>query len=162
MACLESRKEMPAHEWEIEQALEEGIQINPSWGPKKIISDGKSITAMQLIRCTSVFDSEKRFNPTFDESAPTTIPADMVIMAIGQAPDLSFLKEGSNVEITPRGTIKVDDNLETTARGSSQAGGEAVINPGSVIDAVSAGRRAAMGIDKYLGGSGVIDEAGRG
>ncbi|MFC1962822.1 BzdV protein, partial [Chloroflexota bacterium] len=69
----------------------------------------------------------------------------------------SFLKPGSDVDVTPRGTIKVDDNMETPDKGVF-AGGEAVINPGSVVEAMAAGRKAAIAIDKYLGGKGVIDE----
>jgi NADPH-dependent glutamate synthase beta subunit-like oxidoreductase len=157
LACLECSEEIPAHEWEVQEALDEGIEINPSWGPQRIISDNGKITGMEFLRCTSVFDSDGKFNPSFDACVTTTIPTDMVIMAIGQAPDLSFLKQGSDVDVTPGGTIKVDDNMETTEKGVF-AGGEAVINPGSVVEAMAAGRKAAIAIDKYLGGKGVIDE----
>lgn len=155
MACLESRKEMPAHEWEIQQALEEGVEIHVSWGPKKIFGEGGKVTGIELMKCTSVFDKEGRFNPSFDESVTTRFEADMVILAIGQSSDLSLL-DGSGVQ-TNRGTIQVNpDTLETSVPGIF-AGGEAVRSPGSIIDAVASGRKAASSIDRTLGGDGNVD-----
>ena len=65
LVCLESSEEMPAHRWEIEQALEEGIDIHASWGPSRILGGNGKVTGVELVRCVSVFDEEKRFNPTF-------------------------------------------------------------------------------------------------
>ena len=156
LACLESRAEMPGFEWGIQEALEEGIVLNVSWGPKRILGTNGEVTGIELIRCTSVFDQQGKFNPSFDESVTKTIDADMVILAIGQAVDLSFLGEGSEVK-SIGGVIRVKDNLATDAEGVF-AGGDAVIGPASVVEAVAAGRRAATSIDRYLGGSGIIDE----
>jgi NADPH-dependent glutamate synthase beta subunit-like oxidoreductase len=90
MACLESRKEMPAFPHDIEQALLEGITIHPSWGPQEIIGNG-SVQAIEFVRCTSVFDEQKRFSPRFDPSQSKRLDASSVILAIGQTPDLSFV-----------------------------------------------------------------------
>ena len=157
LACLESREEMPAYEWEIKEALDEGVILHPSWGPRRILGDGR-VKGIELVRCTSVFNEEGKFNPSFDESTTTTIETDTVIMAIGQASDLSLLGEASKIEATRGGTIKVDDaTLETDADGIF-AGGEVVSGPTSVVEAIAAGRKAAISIDKYLGGEGNIDE----
>ncbi|MDY6863028.1 MAG: FAD-dependent oxidoreductase, partial [Thermodesulfobacteriota bacterium] len=156
MACLEKREEMPAHEWEIEQALEEGIKINTSWGPKRIIEDNGKVAGIELMRCTNVFDENGNFNPVYDEKETKTILCDNVIMAIGQASDLSFLEDMQQIK-QKRGTIEIDKNLSTGVEGI-YAGGDVAIVPGSVIDSVANGRAVAVAIDKYLGGKGDIEE----
>ena len=157
LACLESRAEMPAHEWLIEEAVEEGVILNVSWGPKRISGDGNGVTGVQLVRCTSVFDNEGRFNPSFNEEEITSMEADMVIIAIGQASDLSFL-DGKSAIQTPRGVIDVDEGTLQTGVPKIFAGGDVVIGAASVIEAVAMGRKAAASIDSFLGGDGVIDE----
>ena len=158
LACLESREEMPAHEWLIEEAVEEGVILNVSWGPKRILGDGNGVTGVQLVRCTSVFDNEGRFNPSFDEEETTSIEADMVTIAIGQASDLSFLDEKSAIQ-TPRGVIDVDEDTLQTGVPKIFAGGDVVSGAASVIEAIAMGRKAAASIDRFLGGDGVIDAA---
>jgi len=157
LACLESREEMPAHEWLIEEAVEEGVILHVSWGPKRILGDGNGVTGVQLVRCTSVFDNEGRFNPSFDETETASIEADMVVIAIGQASDLSFLDEKSAIQ-TPRGVIEVDEDTLQTGVPKIFAGGDVVSGAASVIEAVAMGRKAAASVDKFLGGDGVIDE----
>lgn len=147
--CLESRAEMPSHEWEIQEAIDEGVVINPSWGVGKILGDGQKVTGVELIRCKSVFDENKKFNPQFDEKTTKEVEADMVISAIGQAPDLSFL--GNKVDIS-RGVIVVDPQTMETSLPGVFAGGDNVSGAGSVIEAMVAGRLAADSIIDYLEG----------
>jgi len=156
MACLESREEMPAHEWEIQGAIEEGVRLLPSWGPEKILSDNGNVTGVELARCTSVFDEKGNFCPAFDDTRES-IQGDQVIMAIGQASDLSFLEEASPISVH-NGLIVVDqESLETGLKGV-YAGGDVASMPGTIIHAIAAGRKAASSIDKALGGNGDIDE----
>jgi thioredoxin reductase len=155
LACLECREEMPAHEWEVEEAIEEGVVLNLSWGPRRILGDDR-VRAVELVRCTSVFDEEGRFDPCYDGSVTTTIETDMVILAIGQATDLSSLD--SRLPTTRAGTISVDVQTLQTSLPGIFAGGEVVSGPASVIEAITSGRQAAISIDKYLGGEGVLDE----
>ncbi|MBW2616624.1 MAG: FAD-dependent oxidoreductase [Deltaproteobacteria bacterium] len=151
MACLETREEMPAHEWEVE-----GIRLMPSWGPHRIRSENGQVTGMELVRCTSVFDDKGNFNPTFDDTKET-IEGDQVILAIGQASDLSFIGDDSGVSVD-RGLIVVDqETLETGLKGV-YAGGDVAAMPGAIIHAIAAGRKAASSIDKALGGTGDIEE----
>jgi NADPH-dependent glutamate synthase beta subunit-like oxidoreductase len=159
LACLEKPEEMPAYEWECQDALAEGIAFHTSWGPKRVLTDGDKVRGIELVKCTSVFDDQGRFNPVYDPSKTKSVDADMVIMAIGQACDLTFLSGNSEVKTTtPGGLIQVDgENMQTTMSGVF-AGGDAVKMPGSVIDAIASGRKAAAAIDRYLGGSGDIDE----
>ncbi|MCK4821838.1 FAD-dependent oxidoreductase, partial [bacterium] len=156
MACLEKREEMPADEWEIDQAIEEGITILPSWGPHKIVSKDGQVTGINLIGCASVFDSKGDFSPTFDERRKE-LETDQVILAIGQASDLSFITSESPLT-SQRGMIVVDErSLETEASGVF-AGGDVTQSPGAIIHAIVAGRKAASSIDRLLGGDGDIEE----
>ena len=157
LACLESREEMPAHEWQIDEAVEEGVVLSVSWGPKRILGDGDGVTEVELVRCTSVFDDEGRFNPSFDEEETASIETDMVIIAVGQASDLSFLREERQIQAA-RGTIEVDGDTLQTGVSKIFAGGDVVSGPASVIEAIAMGRKAAVSIDRLLGGDGVIDE----
>ncbi|MBW1690441.1 MAG: FAD-dependent oxidoreductase [Deltaproteobacteria bacterium] len=160
LACLECREEMPANQWEIEQAMKEGVIIMPSWGPHKILEESGTITGAELVRCTSVFDDGGNFCPTF-ANIRETVRTDQVILAIGQAPDLSCI--GSIGEILVENDCIVFDaeTLETGMPGVF-VGGDVVKAPGTIIDAIAAGRQAACSIDSFLGGNGDISESGRG
>ncbi len=151
LACLERRQEMPAHEWEIEAALEEGVKIHPSWGPKEIVGHDGLISRIKLVRCSSVFDAAGNFNPTFDPQVETSLDCDTVIIAIGQVSETSFLEE-MGIRITPMGTIEVDSlTLATNVEGIF-AGGDVVSGPASVVEAVAHGHEAAISIDRFLRG----------
>jgi formate dehydrogenase beta subunit len=152
LVCLESREEMPASEEEIEEGLTEGIKIHPSFGPKQFVGKNGKLTGLEVIRCTSVFDAQRRFSPTFAPGTETIIPCDTVILAIGQASDLSFLKPSDGLEITRQGTLKIDpETLMTTAPGIFAAG-DIAFGPRLIINAVADGKKAAEQIDKFLRG----------
>ncbi|MFX1296891.1 MAG: FAD-dependent oxidoreductase [Promethearchaeota archaeon] len=158
LTCLECREEMPAHDWEIQKAIDEGITLNCSWGPKKITDTNGEVSKVEFIHCDSVFDDDDLFNPIFDESNKKSIETDMVIMAIGQIPDLSVLGSESNIKISTEGLIQIkEETFETNIPGIF-AGGEVISSPGSVVDAIEMGRKAATSIDKYLEGTGEIDD----
>ena len=156
MACLEKREEMPAHKWEIDQAEEEGIKIDVSWGPKRVLNDNGKVSGIELMRCINVFDEDGRFNPSYNENEVKTIECDCVIMAIGQATDISIIEEMLDIKHV-RGVIGIDKDQSTGVKGIF-AGGDVALVPGSVVDAVKMGRGAAIAIDRYLGGEGNIDE----
>jgi NADPH-dependent glutamate synthase beta subunit-like oxidoreductase/CO/xanthine dehydrogenase FAD-binding subunit len=153
VACLESREEMPALEWEIQQGLEEGIGLMPSWGPSKIIASNTKVTGIELVRCTAVFNKEGHFSPRFDHAVKESIEADQILLATGLKPDLAFLDSAPSVR-TGRGLIVVDHNTQATDMPGVFAGGDATRGPGTVIEAISAGRRAAKTIAEYLDGKG--------
>ncbi len=155
LACLESREEMPANRWEVETALEEGVSLMPSWGPTRIIDEGGRVTGIELVACTSVFDQDGNFGPTFGERR-VTVETDQVILAIGQSADLSMLDANAGVEVEG-GLIVVDRQTQRTAARDLFAGGDVVRGPGSIIDAIADGKRAASAIDELLGGDGEIE-----
>ncbi len=153
LVCLESRAEMPAFEDEIEEALQEGINIHPSMGPKRFIGQGGKVIGLETIHCSSVFDSQRRFNPVFEAGTEQIISCDTVILAVGQAADFSFLKPEDGIEVTRQGTIKIDpETLMSTAPGIFAAG-DIAFGPRLIISATADGRKAAEQIDRYLQGN---------
>jgi formate dehydrogenase (NADP+) beta subunit len=152
LVCLESREEMPASEEEIEEGVVEGIKIHASLGPKQFVGKNGKLTGLEVIRCTSVFDAQRRFSPTFAPGTEAVIPCDTVILAIGQASDLSFLTPAEGIEATRQGTLKIDPaTLMTTAPGIFAAG-DIAFGPRLIINAVADGKKAAEEIDKFLRG----------
>lgn len=156
--CLEPRDEMPAWEKEVAEALDEGVVINPSWSPKQILYQDGKVTGIEFIRCVCVFDDEGCFNPECDEEITQLVEAENVFISIGQAQDMSFLSEDSQLERALWGALVVNENTLSTNIPGVFAGGDFTTGPTYVIRAISSGRRAAIAIDKYLqGASGPIE-----
>jgi NADH-quinone oxidoreductase subunit F len=163
MFCLEPRDEMPAWEKEVAEALEEGIALNPSWGPKRILHERGAVTGIEFVRCVSVLDGEGRFNPAFDEDTREFVETGSVIISIGQAPDISFLSRDSQLEMALwRGSLEVDENTLSTNVPGVFAGGDFTTGPTFLIRAIASGRRAALAINRYLQGKAgrlrIVDE----
>jgi heterodisulfide reductase subunit A len=159
LVCLEtrdltSRDRMPAHDWEIEDAEEEGVKILGSLGPTKVISEKGRVTGLETSVCTSVYTSEGKFSPTFSKDAGPTIKGDTVIIAIGQRADLTGFDK---LDTTPGGYLVIDEGtLETSIRGIF-AGGDVVTGPSSVIEAIALGKEAAESIDRYVKGIDLLE-----
>ena len=153
LVCLENREEMPAALEEIEEAEEEGIIIHPGLGPKQIIGENGRAVALEVLKTKSVFDANRRFNPTFYDNSETRLACDTIIMAIGQAPNLEFLSPEDGVEISPRGLVAVNPQTLMTSAAGVFAGGDCVFGPRLIIDSVADGKRAAVGIDEFLRGN---------
>jgi heterodisulfide reductase subunit A-like polyferredoxin len=128
--CLESRPEMPAYAFEVEEALAEGVVLHDSWGIRGFRPD-----AVELKRCVAVFDDEGRFSPRYDEGELDELPFDVAIVAIG-------MRRERDVTVDP-----------VTLQGAEPwlfAAGDVVVGPTKIVDAVGAGRRAAFMIDRWL------------
>ncbi|HKM47397.1 MAG TPA: FAD-dependent oxidoreductase [Terriglobales bacterium] len=152
LVCLEKREEMPAALEEIEEAETEGIIMHPGLGPKRMIGKDGKIVALETLKTKWVFDENKRFNPAFYEGSETELECDTIIMAVGQAPNLDFLKPEDGVEKSPRGLIAVNPQTLMTSASGIFAGGDCVFGPRLIIDSVADGKRAAVGIDEFLRG----------
>jgi len=153
LVCLESRAEMPAAEEEIHEGLLEGMQLRPSLGPKQFVGEKGKLTGLEVTKCISVFDENKRFNPKFAEGTEFVIPCDTVILAIGQSSDVSFLKPDDGIETTRQGILKINPaTLMTTAPGVFAAG-DIAFGPRLIINAVADGKKAAVEIHKFLRGA---------
>ena len=150
MVCLEDWHEMPATKDEINDALEERITIHTRKGPKRIIGRDGRVVGFETIDCVSVFDEQKRFNPKFASDKGQIIDADTVIMAIGQTSDLSWIKPGDGIEVTPRNTIRIDPSTLATTSPGIYAGGDVSFGPRNAIDAIANGKKAAQSIHFYI------------
>jgi NADPH-dependent glutamate synthase beta subunit-like oxidoreductase/NAD-dependent dihydropyrimidine dehydrogenase PreA subunit len=152
VVALESREEMPAHEFEIEEAEVEGIDVLTRLGPKSIVGADGHVSGVETLRVASVFDPDGRFNPRFTQGTESVIGCDSVILAIGQAPDLSWLSPEDGVELDPRGTIGVERGSLATSAEGVYAGGDVAFGPRNLIDAIGDGRRAAASIHRQIAG----------
>ncbi len=150
LACLECDDEMPAYEWEIEEATEEGVEFNTSWGPHTIERDNGKITGLQVVECTCVFDDKGLFNPTLNQGNKKVISGDYVIYAIGQGGDAEPVR--GEIDIDDRGRIVFDNKKMTTSRKGVFSCGEMVTGPGSAVQAMANGRLAAKAASSYLQG----------
>ncbi len=155
VASLESFEEMPASQTtqgkeEFEESKKEGITFHPSRGPKRILGENGRVKAVEFLKVKRVFDEQGRFNPELEPETEEVIEADSVILAIGQRPDLSFIKPDDKIELTPQGTIKVDPETMATSREGVFAGGDAAFGARILIEGVANGKLAAHSIDNYL------------
>jgi heterodisulfide reductase subunit A2 len=135
--CLESRPEMPAYDFEVEEALAEDVSLHDSWGIRGFRGD-----AVELKRCVAVFDAEGRFAPRYDEAELAELPFDVAIVAIG-------MRRERDVAVDP-----------VTLQGAEPwlfAAGDVVTGPTKIVDAVAAGRRAAAMIDRFLRGESLTE-----
>ncbi|MBU5475044.1 FAD-dependent oxidoreductase [Roseburia sp. MSJ-14] len=148
--CLESRQQMPAALEEIEEAEEENIVINNGWGPKRILSENGKVTGIEFKKCVSVFDENGRFNPQYDENDVMVVAADCVLLSIGQSIQWGGLLEGTKAVTRPNGTIEADGFTYQTAEPDIFAGGDAYSGPRFAIDAIAAGKQAAISIHRFV------------
>lgn len=144
-----SKEEMPANPWEIQEAEKCDIKLKFLVAPKRILGkDGRVVglecSQMQL----GEPDETGRRRPVPIEGSEFTIELDTIITAIGETPDLSLLPKG--VDVTEENTIAVDPTTFQTSLPSIFAGGDAVLGPATVIEAIITGKRAAASIDRYL------------
>lgn len=152
IACLEKGTEMPAHSWEVAEALEEGAVLQDGWGPEEALVEEGRLVGLRLKKVVRVFDPAGRFNPAYDENAKETLAADTIIVAVGQQADLEFLAN-SGLEPDQRGCLPVDrETLATPVKGVF-ACGEVATGPGAAISAAASGRKAALAVDSYLRGA---------
>ena len=150
MFCLESRKEMPALEEEIEEALSEDIEINNSWGPKRIIQENGKVIGIEFKKCLSVLDENGRFSPVFDENETKIVKTNHVLISVGQGMEWGNLLENSKIELNPNNTIKADSFTLQTGEPDVFAGGDALTGPRFAIDAIALGKEASISIHRYV------------
>jgi NADPH-dependent glutamate synthase beta subunit-like oxidoreductase len=157
VVSLEQLDEMPAMRSvqgreEMDVTRDEGIDFISGWGPKRIVGENGRASGIELIRCARVFNDQGRFNPTFVPGSERVVPAQTILLAIGQRSDYSFLRPEDGVELTPAGLIKVDPATLATTAPDVFTGGDGAFPPGLLITAAEHGKRAAASIDVYLGG----------
>jgi glutamate synthase (NADPH/NADH) small chain len=148
---LEDWDIMPAKKEEIEEAKEEGVEFNPGWGPKEVKIENGKIKGLLCMKVKSVFDEQGRFRPTFYEDEEMLLQGDMIIEAIGQGSDFSFIpkKLFDKLEFTARKKVKVDEYGQTSLP-KVFAGGDIVNINLDAVTAIADAKIATQGIDKIL------------
>ncbi|MGD8504363.1 MAG: NAD(P)-binding protein [Syntrophobacterales bacterium] len=148
-----TRAEMPAYEHEVEDALAEGIEIQNLVAPKRIITSEGRVSAIECLRMElGEPDDSGRRRPIPIDGSEFVLDVEMIIPAIGQQPDASYLTEVTGIELSHRSTIMVDPVTYATGREGVFAGGDAHTGPWVAIGAVAHGREAAISIHRYLQG----------
>jgi len=148
-----SREEMPASDEEIEAALEEGIKIEYLVAPVEVLTNNGKVAGLKCIRMKlGEADASGRRRPISIEGSEFEIKLDMILPAIGQKSDFSFLPQDDSIAVSKWGTIVADSQSCATSREGVYAGGDCVTGPGIAIDAIAAGKIAALSIDAYLKG----------
>ncbi|MFC1824093.1 NADH-quinone oxidoreductase subunit NuoF [Thermodesulfobacteriota bacterium] len=147
------REQMPANPAEVEAAIEEGIHVDFLTSPVRIVGKDGKVVGMECLRNElGEPDKSGRRRPVPVEGSEFVIESDVIIPAISQEPDLSFLDEDSGFEISRWNSFVVNETtLETNVPGFF-SGGDAVTGPATVVEAIAAGHRAAVSIDCYLRG----------
>ncbi len=143
--ALESEEEIPADPEEIEEAEAEGITIVFRKGPHRFIGADGRVTGLETIDVESVFDAAGRFAPTFIHHTENVLPADTIILAVGQTAELDFLGDRP-IERTRGGGVQADPSSLRTSDPRIWAGGDVARGPRNLIDAVADGQRAARSI----------------
>jgi NADH-quinone oxidoreductase subunit F len=148
-----SREVMPAYKEEIEEAEHEGVALKLLTAPVEVISQGRRVTGLncQTMRLGS-FDRSGRRRPEEGGEA-FVVPCDHILVAIGQSLDVKAVTNGIPLETRNRTFIDAHPVSGQTSEKWIFAGGDAVTGPSSVVEAVAAGERGAIGIDKYLTGA---------
>ncbi len=146
---------MPASPEEVKEALEEGVKINYMVTPVRIISNNGRLKVEFVRMEPGRTDETGRRQPIPIEGSEFFGEYDTIIKNIG---DLPAVPASYGLSVEKWGGIKVDTETLATSREGVFAGGDVVTGPASVIEAIAAGRQAAVSIDKYLGGKGDIEE----
>lgn len=150
MFCLETREKMPASNEEIEEALEEGIELNCGWGPKEILEEDGHVRGGVFKKCTRVFDAQGRFSPEYDENDTVTVPCRHVIFSVGQAIDWGHMLDNLHVELRPNGGALANKLTYQTSEPDIFVGGDVYTGPKFAIDAIAAGREGAVSLHRYV------------
>jgi NADH-quinone oxidoreductase subunit F len=146
------RGDMPAITEEIEAAEEEGVQLHFLTAPSRILGSDGRVSKLELIRMKlGEFDRSGRRTPQPIAGSEYVVDIDMVIEAIGQRSDTSFIKDGQ-IQVGRGGVVTVERRTLATGRKGVFAGGDVVSGPQTVIEAIAAGQRAASSIRRYLQG----------
>jgi NADH-quinone oxidoreductase subunit F len=146
-----TRREMPAAKEEIEEAINEGIEIEFLVAPIKVLSDNGQLKGIECIRMKlGDVDRSGRRRPVPIEGSEFTMEIDTLMPAVGQQPDLSVLTNTSRLNVTKYNTIEVSPESFYSGIDGVFAGGDVVSGPNTVTAAMGHGKIAAQMIHKYI------------
>lgn len=145
-----TKKEMPAYPWEIEEALEEGVEILNSWTPAEVIAKNGRVEGIRFHKCAGVFDIEGAFSTDISPDESMVLDADYIVTATGQVPDGTVARDLDGIETGAGGRFVADPLTLQTNVEWVFAGGDAVSGPSSMVEAVAAGHEAAESIVRFI------------
>jgi NADPH-dependent glutamate synthase beta subunit-like oxidoreductase len=163
LVCLESLEEMPADTVEILEGQEEGVSRHNGWGPKEVLVEERNgqkfARGVRFVRCTQVYDENKRFAPKFDESSMQDIECDTILLSVGQSADLSFL-DAQRDGIGMRSPQQIVNDPATGATSASDVfvAGDIAYGPRLMIHAIASGKQAARSVYRFLRGREIAPE----
>jgi len=147
-----TRQEMPALSHEVDAAVEEGIRLETLMTPVRIISEKGKIAGVEFIKNKlGDVDESGRRKPIPIEGSNEIFNFDTLIITIGDTPDVGYISY-MGIETNKWGSLVVNEDTLTTNRMGVFAGGDVVTGPNTVVDAIAAGKRAAIMIDRYING----------
>jgi NADH-quinone oxidoreductase subunit F len=147
-----TRNEMPALQHEIDAAIEEGIKLETLVSPLKIVSEGTRLKGVEFRRNKlGEVDSSGRRNPEAVNGTEFYADLDNLIVTIGDTPDVGYISY-MGIEVNKWGTLIINPKTLETNREGVFAGGDVVTGPNTVVDAIAAGKKVAIMIDRYLNG----------
>jgi len=150
LVCLEEMGKMPAHDWEVEEAIEEGVKVHAGYGSEQIISKDGKVSGYEIKKCTSIFDKDGNFNPQYDENSKKVLDVDTFVFAVGQAVESHFV---DGLETTRGGRFVACTDTLQTSKPNVFVCGDAVVN-GSVIviEAMASARQVSTSVNRFLKG----------
>ena len=150
MFCLEQQEAMPASREEIQEALEEGIELNCGWGPKEVLEENGKVTGVVFKKCIRVLDEQGRFSPEYEEEQTITVSCKHVIFSVGQAIDWGNMLDNLDVKRRPNGGALANRLTYQTSEPDIFVGGDVYTGPKFAIDAIAAGREGAISLHRYV------------
>ena len=148
--CLESYDEMPMGEEDQAECKHDGVMIRDGWGQTEVVARDGKCASVRFRKCLSVTDEAGRFAPTFDDTQTEEAECTTVLYCIGLKTDWGKLLEGTKVELTERGLVKADPLTYQTAEPDIFAGGDAYTGQQFIIDAIAAGKEAAISLHRIV------------
>jgi NADPH-dependent glutamate synthase beta subunit-like oxidoreductase len=148
--CLESYNEMPMGEEDQNECKHDGIIIRDGWGQTEVLTENGKCKGIKFRKCLSVKDASGKFAPTFDDETTETAECTTVLYCIGLKTDWGKLLEGTKVELSPRGFALADGLTYQTAEPDIFVGGDAYYGQKFVIDAIAAGKEAAISLHRAV------------
>ncbi|MFH1419938.1 MAG: NADH-ubiquinone oxidoreductase-F iron-sulfur binding region domain-containing protein [Planctomycetota bacterium] len=147
-----TREEMPAQDKDIEAVLEEGVKLETLMTPVRILTDKGRLAGVECIKNRlGDVDSSGRRRPVPIPGTEHVTLLDTLIVTIGDVPDIDYITS-MGVEVTDWGTMKIDRETLSTNQPGVFAGGDVVTGPNTVVEAIAAGKKAALMIGRYLRG----------
>jgi len=147
-----TRHEMPALAEEVDSALQEGVRLETLVSPTRVLSGEGRLSGIECVRNRlGELDSSGRRRPVPLRGTEFSVPLDTLIAAIGEEPDIDYIR-AMGLELTEGGTLRVAPETLATGRPGVFAAGDVVTGPNTVVDAIAAGKKAAVMIARYLRG----------